>query len=293
MSIETKHKPMKILLTGSGGFIGKNLKFFLSEKYLLLTPRSSELNLINENDVRNYFHINDIDFIIHCASTGGYRTEKDKDTTFEENIAMVNNILKFKKNSCRVILFGSGAMYDKSRPLHKVTENEIGKFIPKDLYGKSKLEISKMINKKDDVVCLNIFGCYGQYEKDSRFPTYAIKQKLKGEKISINQNVIFDYIYIKDLCKIIKYFISHKPHNKIINVTPDKSISLLEIANIINKIDNPQVDIKILTAGMNNEYTGSNLLLKSEMPNFQFTDYEKGLKELFNIIKSEEQNEKN
>ena len=284
---------MNILLTGSGGFIGKNLKAFLSPQYFLLTPRSFELNLTNENAVRNYFHINDIDFIIHCGSIGGYRNQKDKDTTFEDNIAMVNNILKFKKNSCRVILFGSGAMYDKSRPLHKVAENEIGKFIPKDLYGKSKLEIAKIIDKRDDVVCLNIFGCYGQYEKDSRFPTYAIKQKLRGEKISINQNVIFDYIYIKDLCKIIKYFISHKPQNKIINVTPDKSISLLEIANIINKIDNPRVEIEILTKGMNNEYTGSNLLLKSEIPNFQFTDYEKGLKELFDIIKRIEKNEKN
>ena len=67
----------------------------------------------------------------------------------------------------------------------------------------------------------------------------------------------------------------------------------MEIANIINKIDNPRVEIEILTKGMNNEYTGSNLLLKSEIPNFQFTDYEKGLKELFDIIKRIEQNEKN
>ena len=38
---------MNVLLTGSGGFIGKNLKSYLQDKYELLTPRSYELNLID------------------------------------------------------------------------------------------------------------------------------------------------------------------------------------------------------------------------------------------------------
>ena len=37
-----------ILLTGSGGFIGKNLKQYLKNKYKLLTPRSYELDLTNK-----------------------------------------------------------------------------------------------------------------------------------------------------------------------------------------------------------------------------------------------------
>ena len=51
-----------ILLTGSGGFIGKNLKEYLSAKYNLFCPRSYELDLIDFKSVKDYFDNNDIDF---------------------------------------------------------------------------------------------------------------------------------------------------------------------------------------------------------------------------------------
>lgn len=276
-----------ILLTGSGGFVGKNLKEHLNDKYKLLTPRSYELNLINSNETEKYFSENEIDFVIHCGSIGGYRNQKDKDTTLEDNLNMVLNILKYKNKSSRVILFGSGAMYDKSRPLIKVKENEIGKYFPIDLYGQSKLEISKIVNKRDDVICLNIFGCYGKHEKESRFPTYAIKQNLDKKPIEINQDVVFDYLYIDDLCKIIEYFIKNFPKEKIINVTPTKSISLYEITKIINDFSDYKSEITIKKEGYNNEYTGDNSLLLSIIPDFEFTPYEKGLRELYLSLKDE------
>ena len=88
-----------ILLTGSGGFIGQNLKEYLINEYNLLTPRSFELDLCDKNAVQNYFNQHEIDFIIHCGSVGGYRTQKDKDTTIENNLAMVNNLLKYKREN--------------------------------------------------------------------------------------------------------------------------------------------------------------------------------------------------
>ena len=275
---------MNILLTGSGGFIGKNLKTYLQDKYNLLTPRSYELNLIDEQAVKKYFEYNDIDFVIHCASTGGARGIQDRDTTIEDNIAMVDNILKYKKAKTRVILFGSGAMYDKSRPLHKVKEEEIGKVIPKDLYGKSKMLIAEKVKNRDDVVCLNIFACYGYGEKENRFPSYAINQVLKGEDIEINQNVIFDYLFVEDMVKIVEHYITYKPISNIINITPTKSVSLEEIAKIANSFCENKVNIKIKNPIMNNEYTGDNSLLLSDIPDFEFTKIEDGLKKLYNYI---------
>lgn len=276
---------MKILLTGSGGFIGKNLKSYLQNKYELLTPRSFELDLTNFDAVKEYFSKNDIEFIIHCGSTGGARGIADKDTTIEDNLAMVDNILLNKKVGTRVILFGSGAMYDKSRPLHKVNESEIGDVIPKDLYGKSKLLISEKIENRDDVLMLNIFACYGYGEKDNRFPSYAINQVLKGENININQNVIFDYLFVEDMERIIEHFINNVPKDNIINITPTKSSSLLEIANIVKSFLKKEIDIKILNPEMNNEYTGNNSVLMENYPDLKFTTLKKGLKKLFEYNK--------
>ncbi len=277
---------MKILLTGSGGFIGKNLKNYLQDKYDLLTPRSYELNLIEENAVKEYFKSNEIDFIIHCGSTGGARGVNDKDSTIEDNLGMVDNILKYKKPDARVILFGSGAMYDKSRSLRKVKEEEIGKVIPKDLYGKSKMLIAEKIRNRDDIVCLNIFACYGYGEKENRFPSYAINQVLKREDIIINQNVVFDYLFVEDMVKIVEHYITYKPIHNIINITPTKSVSLKEIAQIVNKFEKGSVKIKVANPIMNNEYTGDNSLLLSDIPNFNFTKIDEGLEKLYNYIKA-------
>lgn len=278
---------MKILLTGSGGFIGKNLKSYLQNKYELLAPRSFELDLTYENAVKQYFTENDIDFIIHCGSTGGARGIADKDTTIEDNLAMVENLLKYKKSAARIILFGSGAMYDKSRSLHKVKENMVGKVIPSDLYGKSKMLIAKKIKNRADVLCLNIFACYGYGEKDNRFPSYAIDCVLNGKDIEINQNVIFDYLFVEDMQKIVEYFVENIPFDNMINITPTESISLLQIAEILNTFIDKPVKIKIKNSIMNNEYTGDNSLLIKNFPNIKFTPIGEGLKKLFEYKKQQ------
>ena len=275
-----------ILLTGSGGFIGKNLKNYLGEKYNLLCPRSFELDLTDENAVECFFESNEIDFIIHCGSVGGARGIEDKSTTVEDNLKMVDNILNSKRPEVRVILFGSGAMYDKSRNIHNVKESEIGEVVPSDLYGKSKYLIYEKIKSRADVLMLNIFACYGYGEKENRFPSYAINQVLNGEDILINQNVVFDYLFVEDMARIVEYFIQNRPQDNVINITPTKSSSLLEIAESVREISGASVGIKILMPEMNNEYTGDNSMLKKNFPSLVFTPLEIGLKKLYEYKKN-------
>lgn len=278
---------MNILLTGSGGFVGQNLKRSLSQFYNILSPRSIELDVTNTSQVINYFNNNDIDFIIHCGSIGGVRGKEDDVNTLNANLKMIDNLILAKKKATKIITFGSGAMYNKARHLKKVKENQIGKNIPNDLYGKSKMFIAQKIQNRLDVVCLNIFACYGYNEKPSRFPSYAINQNLKKDDIIINQNVVFDYLFIEDLNKIVEHFIMFGwDKQNIINITPTKSISLLEIANIINKISDYKSRIIIKNEILNFEYTGDNTQLLRYIPDFKFTTYEVGLSKLFNFIQT-------
>ena len=277
-----------IFLTGSGGFVGRNLKEYFQDSYNILCPRSQELDLTDKESVKWYFKSNRIDFIIHCASTGGVRNCADHVNCEKDNILMVNNLCESKNEETRLILFGSGAAYSKNRNLHKVKESQIGDVIPDDLYGKSKMKLAQLAAIREDVLCLNIFACYGKYEKESRFPTYAIMQNLKKEPIVINRNVIFDYLYISDLCRIVEKFIVKFPVNKVINVTPTNSISLYEIAGIINEISGFESKISFKEQGLNFEYTGDNSLLKQEIPDFEFTSYKDGLLKLYEFYKLSE-----
>ena len=45
---------MNILLTGAGGFIGRNILEKLGEKYTFFSPRSAELNLLNEQETEDF-----------------------------------------------------------------------------------------------------------------------------------------------------------------------------------------------------------------------------------------------
>ena len=59
---------MKILITGSGGFIGRNLYNFLKYRnYSILSPSKSELDLSNSDLVKNYFKLNSHEIIFHLA----------------------------------------------------------------------------------------------------------------------------------------------------------------------------------------------------------------------------------
>lgn len=159
----------KILLTGSGGFIGKHLKTHLCEnlehKFKLFTPRKKELDLLDKAVVTEYVENNGIEFIIHSASYGVRITP---DATIEEvarpNVEMFKNLADLTSKNRPMITIGSGAEYDKSRPLRKIKESDFDKSVPKDAYGYSKYLISKEIEKREHILNLRLFGIYGEGE---------------------------------------------------------------------------------------------------------------------------------
>lgn len=276
-----------ILLTGSGGFIGKHLKNFLSEKFNLFTPRSFQLNLLDKNAVADYVKANKINFIIHSASCG---VRISPDATIEEvakpNIEMFKNLADL---NLPMITFGSGAEYDKSRPLHKIKEENFGENIPQDPYGYSKYAISKEIEERENILNLRIFGIYGTGEDKSRVTSCIVNDNLAHRPILLNQNVVFDFIYIDDLCKIVEYFIKNETNENFINVTPTKSIEIVELAKIVNDFSDFKSKIIVKKDGLNKEYTGDNSTLLKLMPDLKFTSYAEGMKKFYSLMKNQSQ----
>ena len=276
-----------IFITGAGGFIGKNLVEKFNKKYKLLTPGHKELDLLNEKAVDRFFEKNKIDVVINCAVVGGSRKEEHVDSSLSDNLRIFFNLLKNKDKYKKMIHLGSGAEYNKSKPIIKVKETDLGKTIPKDEYGFFKYICSKYIEKEENIVCLRIFGLFGKYEDYRyRFISNAIVNNLKGLSINMNQNVFFDYTYINDFVRIVDYFINHKAKHKFYNIGRGKKIDILTIANKINKISNKKSKITIKNMGLNNEYTCDNSRLVNELKKFNFTDFDKSLVELYNWYKN-------
>ncbi len=274
---------MKILITGADGFIGHNLvDYFISRNYSVLFPAMDELDLTDSVAVEKYFNINSIDTIVHCATTLRDGTSYPKGTC-ENNLRMFFNLQKQLTSSMRMINLGSGSEYDRKYWHKKMEEGFFDKHIPEDDHSYAKYLISKYISdtKNENIVCLRIFGVFGKYEDYRyKFISNTIVKNLFKMPIVINQNVVYDYIYINDFARIVEYFVINNTKNKIFNVTTTESIDLLTIANMINNVSDYISEIHILNDGIGVEYTGDNNKLLSEIGDFKFTPQDEAITEL-------------
>ena len=71
---------MKILLTGSEGFIGKNLTAYLKDKHQIIS-----LDKINGEDLITCNLDYDVDMVIHLAGLSGVRDSLDNPTDYWTN----------------------------------------------------------------------------------------------------------------------------------------------------------------------------------------------------------------
>jgi len=132
------------------------------------------------------------------------------------------------------------------------------------------------------MVTLRIFGVFGKYEDFRyKFISNAIAKNLTDLPIVINQNVVYDYLYIDDLCRLVRYVIFNSPRRRDYNLTPSDSIDLLGIAEIVNQVAYRKSDVKLLNEGMGTAYTGNNDRLMKEIGGFSFTSYAESIANLY------------
>jgi len=281
----------KILILGANGFIGKNLKEYLScfsKEYVLYVPNSQELNLLNEQAVKKYLTNTYFDVIINAAVCNPIRGHNiDIQCELEQDLRMYYNLKKYNNLYGKMLYFGSGAEYDKSKDISFVTETEFINNIPLTQYGLAKYIIGKDIEQSSNVYNLRIFGLFGKYENwRTTFISGACCKALKGLPITIRQNVFFDYMYIDDFCKIIKWFIDNKPKYHTYNITTGDKIDLFSLCKLINNVIGKTVPVYVCKDGLGNEYTASNKRLLNEIGDIKFTPFKEAVEGLIKYYQS-------
>lgn len=266
-----------VLLTGGTGFIGRNVKKYLQQCCYLFAPNRTELNLLDEEAVKQYIVEHQIQIVIHAANPNPVKNELDQqDKMFEDSIRIFMNLYNAKEYYDRMYTLGSGAEYDKRRDLHLVKEEDAF-VVPSDSYGLAKSVISRICESSEKHYNLRIFACYGPTDHESKFITHVIRCCLRKEDITIRQNCFFDYMHVEDLAKILDYFIYHKPQYHTYNVCTGKRVTLEAIAKEVQRQMNVDNQITILKDGWNKEYTGNNERLLNEIDEYPFISLEAGI----------------
>jgi len=277
----------KVLLTGGGGFIARNLAEHLQTKYEIFTPLHRELDVLDEEAVGQKIDEEHIDYVVHCANVGGGRDTLDVPNVAEKNVRMFLNIARNAHRLKRIINLGSGAEYDVRSYKPQMKEEYFDKHVPIDAYGFSKYVCSKFIlMSPQDMVCLRLFGVFGKYEKYYlKFISNAIVKNLLGLPITIKQNVRFDYLSVDDLATVVEYFLGHRGRYRDYNVVSGEVVDLVSIAALVNSLGDKPFEVRILETGMGKEYSGDNSRLRAEMKEFKPSPFKDKVSELYEWYK--------
>lgn len=127
-----------LLITGSSGFLGSKILETYKNKYQILSPSHSEMDITNELSVQDYFLKNKPDFVIHCAAISDTGTcQKDPELSYRVNVLGSQNIVKAAKLiSVKCIMCSSDQVYCGSQKESANSEDD--ELIPHNVYGKDK-----------------------------------------------------------------------------------------------------------------------------------------------------------
>lgn len=273
---------MNIWLTTNKGFLGQELLPRLSKKYNVFSTTRQEVNLLESNQVDSYIKDNSIDIIIHNAIKGGRRTKEDDASVAYENILMYENIAKNSNKVNRIINFDSAACFDRRYNIFNYKETDLGKNIPIDFYGFSKMNIALRSLQVKNSYNLRIFNCFGPTETPDRMTKANILRYIKGEDLVVHKNKYMDIFYIEDLWTVLEYYLDNEFTPKDLNLTYEKKNTLYDVAEMVNNLDIKKSKIVTVQEGMDNSYTGDFSLINTL--NFKFLGIEYGLSHMYNMI---------
>lgn len=273
----------RVLLTGATGFIGRNLYENMAGDYELFAPGRKELDLSDRNAVEAYLRGHRFDAVIHCANTSDTNNTATPESSFlTSNLKMFFVLESLSGLYGKMIYFGSGAEYDRTRYIPVMSEDNFGKNVPpaEDSYAFAKYVMAKVAGSSKNIFDLRLFGVFGKYEMWSRrFISNTICRALKGMPIRINNNAVFDYMWVEDLVPTTEWFIENEPRHRHYNVCTGKPTDLLTIARMVCNVLNVPDNIEVVKDG-GTEYTGDNSRLRAEMSDVSFTDMRTAIEKL-------------
>ena len=307
---------MKILITGSAGFIGFNLakKLLESRKikvigidnindYYDINLKKKRNNLLKKKinytfiktDIRDNKKLDKIfkkekfDFVFNLAAQAGVRYSIDHPREYIENniLGFYNIIENVKKYKIKRLFYASSSSVYGENTNFPLNENQ--KIHPKNIYALSKKineEISSIFNKYYQVKMtgLRFFTVYGDWGRPDMMMVKFIESyyKKKSFKLFNFGKHVRDFTYVEDVVDILYLLLkAHKklPNNDIFNICSNDPINLEKIIEFMNKNGiNPKVKKVTLQKADILKTHGNNKKILKYVRFTKFTNWKEALK---------------
>ncbi len=250
---------MKVLITGSSGFVGNALLKRLNDsedgnEFFLLSSKTNDqfpTFLYERKEGRYSFSFPDrFDMLVHLGAWTPKSSEdaQNVDGAFD-NIQFTKSLIASLSHIQRVIYISTLDVY---APCSSVI-TESSPLDPISLYGWSKLYCEQMVkvwSQKHDISCCilrlgHIYGV-GEGEYQKLIPT-LIKKAINNEPISIfsSGNEIRSYLNIEDCAGVIQQAMVGRMEG-VYNVVSNNSVRVKDVAEMIKQLVSSDSFISIL-----------------------------------------------
>ena len=241
---------MRVLLTGSRGMLGSSIKRHLNDpKFDLLTPTSSDLNLLDAKAVNDYIRTNKPEAVIHAAArVGGIQANIDSPYEFlTENIRMDSNLLSasLEYKVPNLLYMASSCMYPRET-FQPMDESQIltGALEPtNEGYALAKLVATKTVELASNqyglnwhsLILSNLFGPGDHFNSDKSHLLAAIITKVEYAKRTNAPEIVMwgtgkvrrEFTYVEDVANFIAakiFFLNDLPAALNIGLGQDYSV---------------------------------------------------------------------
>lgn len=291
---------MKILVTGSDGFVGKHLVNLLKKGKDRIYPLDrKQADITNFQAVKKYLIKIKPDQAYHLAGFAS-GAGKDKDLIFKVNVDGTINILKALKEigkPVKILLASTAYVYGNTPKCAK----EFSKIDPKSYYDKSKVAMEKEAlrlcsgqAKNIQIVISRATNHIGPGQKLGfvvpDFCSQIVKAK-NGDNIIVgNLSAKRDFFDVRDCVRAYKILMQKGKSSEIYNIGPGKSISIKEILEKLIKISGKKLSYKIDPTKMRKSDIGKNCVNASEIQRLGWRpkiSLEKSLKDSYQFFDRE------
>ena len=234
----------KVLITGSEGFVGKNLIRYLKDySYVLKTnDQANDLKLSE-----SWKQFEKCDCLIHLAGKSFVPKSWEEPGKFiENNILLITNALEYCRINKTKLIFLSSYLYGNCKSLPIKEDSPIEANNP---YALTKLLSEKLChfykeNFQLNHLILRVFNLYGPGQPNNFLLSKIINQTKYEKFIQLESlKPKRDYVFIDDLCSAIVKSINYEGHENIFNIGSGKSYSVKEVIDIVQSIYGTSLDV--------------------------------------------------
>jgi UDP-glucose 4-epimerase len=251
---------MRFVVTGGAGFVGSHLvKLLLENGHDIIvidnlhTGKKENLGSMidkiefRELDIRNHESmkniLKNIDGVFHQAALTVVQDSFSNPKEYHDvNVQGTENIFKLSiKNKFKVVYASSSSVYGHKQkmPIEESVERK-----PINPYGQTKLECEHLFEKYSklggSIIGLRYFNIFGKGQtiEYAGVITKFIERLKEGKAPMIfgEGSQIRDFISVDDVARANLMAMNYNESNLLVNIGSGKSISVLELANIMIKI---------------------------------------------------------